>query len=311
MCGVCVAASPRKLRPGIVILVSGFVIAATAMATPQGLDHAERDFRLDHDDGYSHLIQGLSPAEGAVSYRYSPSILTIAAGIESCLYDRGGAATWHREPLRWPDAPAGGYYSRDVPAHIRWGNPAQKRVFLIFGSSYSTWDRGTWTNKTVSFLRQRFDEPHLVVFAGFLTPEFLELRARRPAANTQEPARDLYARLRAALEAWKSAGRIPRDAHVGIIGFSGGARRAVSLLAEDQRRSAQSPLSHQADPPCSAEGISPGLHTIQSSANPAADAIGRLERARCPAAGDDQPVLPRIRSRGSGHHFRSHLPRRA
>ena len=248
-----VARTAMRAIPTALTLFSGIVIAAGVAASamgdpahaPPALDHAERDFILDHDDGYTRLIQGLAPPERAVSYRYSPSILTIAAGIESCRYDRGGASTWHREPLPWPGASGDRYYSRDVPAHVHWGNPLQKRVFVILGSSYSTWNRGTWTNKTACMLRERFNDPHLVAFAGFLTPEFLGLEARRPAANTEEPARDLYARLRAALEEWKRAGRIPRDAQVGIIGFSGGARLAVSLLAEDQRRTAHAPLFDQ------------------------------------------------------------------
>jgi len=281
--------NPQFSPSSFVILVSGFVISTSAIAASPVLQRAERDFTLDRADGYSQLIRSLAPAEGAASYRYSPSILTIAAGIESCRYDRGGAATWQREPLPWPGLPADRYYTRDVPAHVRWGSPAQKRVFLIFGSSYSTWARGTWTNKTASILRRRFDEPHLVAFAGFLTPEFLALQARRPAANTQEPARDLYARLRAALEAWKQAGRIPRDAHVGLIGFSGGARLAVSLLAEDQRRSGNSPLFDQGAIAFSPVLDLPASYEVLDGANAALD-----RRGFPPGSALTDPILPAL-----------------
>jgi hypothetical protein len=273
--GIPLATFPRKPRLGIVILVSSFVISSSAAAAPfAALDRPERDFLLDRDGGYSQLIQRVVPSKSAVYYRYSPSILTIAAGIESCDYDRGRAAAWHREPLPWPGAPGDAYYSRDVPAHIRWGDPAQKRVFLIFGSSYSTWARGTWTNKTVSILRRQFGEPHLIAFAGFLTPEFLALRARHPAADTEEPARDLYARLRVAFEGWKKAGQIPRDAQIGVIGFSGGARLAVSLLAEDQRRGGKSPLFDQGGIAFSPVLDLPTSHGVLDGANAALDRSG-------------------------------------
>jgi hypothetical protein len=88
-------------------------------------------------------------------------------------------------------------------------------------------------------LRKEYHEPHLIVFAGFLTPEFLALRARRPAVTTRESAQDLYVRLRAALPGWKASGRIPLDATIGLVGFSGGANLVISLLAEDARHGGQ------------------------------------------------------------------------
>ncbi len=202
------------------------------------LEKAEQSYLLARPEGYSTLVRPLVAETPARAYTYSPSIATISAGIESRLYDRGGPASWQRASLAWPGGggPLGlPYYTRPVPAHVRWGSAGQKRVFLIFGSSYSTWKRGTWTNKTVELLRKEYHEPHLVVFAGFLTPEFLALRARHPALTTRESAQDLYLRLQEAVADWKKSGRIPADARIGLIGFSGGANLVISLLAQDAR----------------------------------------------------------------------------
>ncbi len=210
-----------------------------------GIEHDFLLHRTDgkNGDGYTRIVRDLlqrsqkKDSDDRGTFHYDPTLLTLAAWIESRNYDRGRPRTWQQVDL---PLPAGAdlrtrYYTRDVPAHVRWGASDQKRLFILLGSSYSTWQRGTWTNKTVSILRADFSEPHIVAFAGFLTPEFLALDARHPALTAQEPARDLYARLQAAIGSWKQAGRIPDDTRVGLIGYSGGASLVISLLAEDQR----------------------------------------------------------------------------
>lgn len=173
----------------------------------------------------------------AIQYQYDPTLLTVAAGLESRGYDRGSKELWETIKLSLPaDSAAGAYYTKDVPAHCRLGAAASKRLFILLNSSYSTWDRGSWTNKTVALLRAKFGDPHLVVFAGFLTPEFLGLQARLPALGADWPARDLHPRIQSLLAQFKRQRRIPDDTEVALIGFSGGANLVISLLAEDARR---------------------------------------------------------------------------
>jgi hypothetical protein len=203
------------------------------------LEKAEREYLLDRKDGYTQIARRVARVNRE-NFMYGPAILTLAAGIASRLPDRGPSGAWRRELLPWPSEVDGrpsppAFYYRPVPVHVRWVSPKQKRVFIIFGSSYSTWERGTWTNLAVELLRQQFHEPQLMVFAGFLTPEFLNLRSRNPALTTAEPARDLYVRLRAAIAEWKRSGRLDADSQVGLVGFSGGASLVISLLAEDSR----------------------------------------------------------------------------
>lgn len=253
-------------------------------AGARGLDAAERDYLLDREGGYNELAHQFASG-GPEQLNYDPALLTLAAGIASRAPNRGPAGAWRREFLAWPKNTTGaagqaGFYEKPVPAHCHWGSPRQKRIFIICGSSYSTWERGTWTNLTIELLRERFHDPHLVVFAGFLTPEFLALRSRHPALTTEEPARDLYARLRAALPEWIRAGRLESNPQIGLIGFSGGASLVISLLAEDACQSG-TPLFDQGgiafspvlDPETSFHVLDRANQTLDERAFPAGRAL--------------------------------------
>src|SRR5262249_14782910 len=110
----------------------------------------------------------------AAKFEYDAVALTVAAGLETRPYQRGTKEEWETSPLPLPDSLGESrYYKKDVPAHIRLGDPANKHVFILFNASYSTWERGSWINKSIALLRQEFGESHFMVFAGFLTPEFL------------------------------------------------------------------------------------------------------------------------------------------
>lgn len=174
----------------------------------------------------------------AATYAYDPVALTVAAGLETRAYDRGGKEEWQTLPLPLaPEDADSRFYKKDVPAHVRLGDPANKHLFIVFNSSFSTWERGSWINKGIALLRQEFGEAHFVVFAGFLAPEFLDLQATVPPLGGAMCARDILPRIRLQLMRWAADGKIPGDSEAGVIGFSGGANLAIPLLAEDGRPS--------------------------------------------------------------------------
>jgi hypothetical protein len=170
-------------------------------------------------------------------YSYDPVALTVAAGLETRAYDRGAKEEWQTLSLSLPaEAAESRFYTKDVPAHARLGDPVNNRLFLLFNASFSTWERGSWINKSIALLRQEFGNPHFVVFAGFLSPEFLNLQSSVPALGGALPARDLLPRLRHLVAQLKADGKIPEKTEVCLLGFSGGANLVISLLAEDERQ---------------------------------------------------------------------------
>lgn len=240
---ICIArhCSPRQLSVTLVMTFCTTIGTTAAMERPLPVDlnKAEQRYALgtavsSPDETYSAFITPFIQGEQR-SYIYSPSLLTIAAGIESRNYDRGDSSTWQRESLSWKSI-FESYYTRPVSIYVHRGSASEKRIFLLLGSSYSTWQRGTWTNKVINLLRREFGDPHIIAMPGFLTPEVLESRPRRPMMTVREPALDLYARLRDWISEEERKGLIPKDFQMGILGFSGGGSLAIALLAEDQRQ---------------------------------------------------------------------------
>jgi hypothetical protein len=170
----------------------------------------------------------------APAVRYDPVLLTLAAGVESRSY---GRLQWQTLDLSPPSDP---YFRNTMRIYFRPGAAANGRLFLLVGSSYSTWRGGSWISKVSALLDLLYPESHLLAVPGFLTPEFLSAGPSIPELSGQLTARDLYARLTRALGEMQQQGRIPRQLEAGIIGFSGGANIGLSLLAVDAR--AQRPL---------------------------------------------------------------------
>ena len=169
-----------------------------------------------------------------LKYEYDPVLMTLAAGLESRLYSRSVGVDW--TTLNMPATQAGSYFRRPVRAYFRSGRPTNTYLFILAGSSYSTWRGGSWMNKTIAALDSTFPGAAFLCFPGFLTPEFLSAGPRIPELSGQSTAEDLYSRIVSQIDALQQAGALPRRIQIGAIGFSGGANIALSLLAEDARR---------------------------------------------------------------------------
>ena len=162
---------------------------------------------------------------------YDPVLLTIAAGLESRAYPEEGGRRWI--DLQMPVPKAGAYFQRPVHVHFKQGNRDGHYLFLIAGSSYSTWRGGSWTKKTAAALEQAFPGANLLALAGFLTPETLSAKPYIPEITAELTARDLYRRLSTLIADLQRAGKLPRLLRIGVLGYSGGANLALSLVAED------------------------------------------------------------------------------
>ncbi|MBI1356692.1 MAG: hypothetical protein GC160_20320 [Acidobacteria bacterium] len=175
--------------------------------------------------------------------RYDPALMTLAAGLESRSYSRGQDREWTTIEAAWPESSdRQRYYRQPVSLHYRAGSPDSDRLFVILGSSYSTWKRGTWTNKTVAALDEAFGRPHCIVLPGFLTNEALRAGPRLPALTGRLVATDLLARLSFEISRLKAVGRLPQHVRSGVIGFSGGASLALMIVARDDSPSKTFPL---------------------------------------------------------------------
>lgn len=168
------------------------------------------------------------------NYRYDPVLATVVAGLESRSYDRDQNGPWAAVDLDL-DAIHDSlqYYAQPVRGYFRHGKPSSNDFFVIINSAYSTWERGSWINKAIAALDALYEKPHLFVFPGFLTPQYLSASPLLPSLTGQEPARDLYQRLNSFINGLKRGGRVPFSLKAGIVGISGGASFAIHFLTQD------------------------------------------------------------------------------
>ncbi len=170
---------------------------------------------------------------GATAYHYDPVLLTIAANVESRAYRRQ-EADW--KELRPRTGAGAAYFRRPPPLRFRRGDPASRELVVILGSSYSTWRGGSWTNKIAAILDLRIPRPHLIAAPGFLTPEMLAAEPEMPELTGELTAGDLFRRIASAMDEMQESGILPKNLEAGLVGFSGGANVALSMLAEDARQ---------------------------------------------------------------------------
>ncbi|HVJ64451.1 MAG TPA: hypothetical protein VM901_04275 [Bdellovibrionota bacterium] len=164
---------------------------------------------------------------------YDPVLTTLAAGLESRNYDRG---VWQET---WVDAAEAGlsdpYYQKNVRFYQKLTNDGTKRPLVIFlGSSFSTWKRGTWLNKTVALVEKTAFEPvNFIAMPGFLTPEVLSFAPRRVDITGELMARDLLPRLRRLVARINQESARIDTTKIYLVGASGGASLALEIAAVD------------------------------------------------------------------------------
>lgn len=169
------------------------------------------------------------------TFRYDSVLTTIAAGLESRHYDRGKwqeiFVSAEQAELKNP------YYQKPVRFFHKAASVADDKfhpLVIVLGSSFSTWKRGTWTNKIVASIEKVSREPvHFVAMPGFLTPEVLAHSPKFPDPSGVFVARDLRIRLFALLRVLSESGVLIKTNQIYIMGYSGGAGIALEIAGLD------------------------------------------------------------------------------
>jgi hypothetical protein len=244
----------RSLLLGaLTLLLSGSSALAEAPTAWQTLQQSYPfTNREDFSSVARRVLSPKDPTAATQTFQYDAELVTMTAGLESRDYPRKGQ--WQNVALPLPAEASGeGFYTRNVPAYFRQGTRGTRRLFVLFGSSYSTWKFGSWHSKTIALLDELYGQPDILAFSGFLTPEFLTLGNPYPDIRQDRVARDLYARIRAFLKT--RYGTQLTALRPGLVGYSGGATLVLQTLAQDARQStplftggslAASPILHAA-----------------------------------------------------------------
>ena len=165
-------------------------------------------------------------------FKYDSVITTLAAGLESRNYDKG---YWKKRELNWPRGGEGQYYKKNPIVYTQFNTSESAPLIIIFGSSYSTWRRGTWTNKLVALTKEILgNQVNFLAFPGLLTSEFLGYEAEAPDLTGSRVAHDLRKRLINYVEEIQpsSSGNIDLN-KVYLVGYSGGGSLALAMAGID------------------------------------------------------------------------------
>jgi pimeloyl-ACP methyl ester carboxylesterase len=167
------------------------------------------------------------------TFKYDSIMVTLAAGLESRGYERGE----FKETLVKMSDNSKGYYQQPVRLYHKFRRTKADQklpVVISLGSSFSTWNRGTWTNKTVALVEKNLNsEVHIIGMPGFLTTEVLSFKPKFPDLNGDYIARDLRQRILALIKAKADQGYGVDMNRIYITGYSGGATIALAMAAVD------------------------------------------------------------------------------
>jgi|GEM_PF-1445922 len=163
------------------------------------------------------LIPGLESS-------YDPLLVTIGSSLSSRHPRR--ADDWRK--LELPAGAENPSCKGALQAHFRRSTTSNQRTFVVLPGSHAGFTRGGFVNQTAAALDKIFNQPNIIAFSGFQSPDFLKGRCFEMLWNPLALGGDLYRRIEMLAE--KEA--IPMQ-QAGVIGFSGGATIAIGILAED------------------------------------------------------------------------------
>jgi hypothetical protein len=227
----------------ILILITCFCTTLSFADWKQKMDIAEESYQLKDTGSYTSLqklnqsinekrvIHNVLGINSWNKLYYDPVLWTMAAGVESKL-DK------YKQKVQWSEVKLSAltslrrhnYYQKDLTGYFS-ANESSDTLFIIKGSSYSTWGSKTWAAKTSALLKDLFN-PNMLAFAGLFTEEYMQSMPRFPDIAGDIMSQDVYGRIRKFVDEVNKK-RSTKIKNVGLVGFSGGGAEVISLLNVD------------------------------------------------------------------------------
>ena len=121
-------------------------------------------------------------------------------------------------------------------ALVRFSQTNSPYTFILLPGIYTSSELKGHNNQTIAALDKHFDDPTIISFAGYLSPQFLKGTCNKIPWDILSLSKDLYSRLRTYLIKIKA-----NPQYTGIIGASGGAGLIPLMLANDAQNSSEDP----------------------------------------------------------------------
>jgi hypothetical protein len=185
---------------------------------------AEQDLRKILDRSvFGQASPPRSLAEGKLT-QYNPIVVSVVASLKSRLPKREDDGI----EILLPPGKQSTICPHPITAHLTPSKSGSPYTFVILPGSYATWTRGSFSNQTAAVLREKFNDPNILSFAGYLGPEFLEGTCKEIPWDGISIAKDFYSRIGIYLQSVNAD-----PARTGVVGFSGGGFLTSAMLAHD------------------------------------------------------------------------------
>ena len=224
---------------GLFLFLFPVSIFATSPGTPPNIhtnltkEHKARIQTVLDQSLFNEKPQAL--VEGHIT-TYDPTLITVVASLYSRSPERDDKQFIQKD-LPSTGLPKDSPCPYEMRAFVKKSQNKSPYTFVILPGAYATWKRGSFNNQTIAILNEKFEDPNIISFAGYLSPAFLEDTCNKIPWNAEAIALDIRERLKPVLQSLKAD---PQK--TGLIGYSGGAGLILPMLAEDTKEA-----GHQAE----------------------------------------------------------------
>ena len=157
---------------------------------------------------------------------YDPMMISVAATLRS--EQPGINEGKYKEVKLAPASNSPSICIGDFSAFVKHSKTNSPYTFIILPGTHGSWGTRSFYNQTIDNLDRNFDDPNIIAFHGYLSPDFLEGSDCKIPWDTTNIGLDFYLRTSAYLESIQAD-----PEHTGLIGFSGGGGLTLLMLAYD------------------------------------------------------------------------------
>jgi hypothetical protein len=172
---------------------------------------------------YSNTRPASVTPDSAVSY--DAMLMSVLASTKSRLPERD-ETRW--QAISLPAVHKEAFCPGPMKGYLKRSATNSPYTFIILPGSYATYTRGSYINQTTDVLSVEFNDPNIITFPGYLSPDFLSGTCVKIPWDHRTISKDLFERLSQELQSIRAT-----PATTGLIGFSGGATLAADILAAD------------------------------------------------------------------------------
>ena len=209
----------------IFVALIWLISSACTPASKHQREHQRRVLKILDQSVFNKSSPPASLENGQLT-SYDPMMISVAASLRS---EQPSINAGEYKEVALPPAPnSPSICSGPISAFVR--KTDSPYTFVILPGTHGNWRSagGSFYNQTINSLDKNFDDPNIIAFHGYLSPDFLEGSHCNIPWDTVNIGLDFYLRTSAYLESIQAD-----PLRTGLIGYSGGGGLTLLMLAYD------------------------------------------------------------------------------